>query len=123
MKPIFRHIKKLTVVFVAAAAMLVPYFPASAYNTEAGAQLDRIKDNGIPVVYISIDEEAEGYGTIREMNDSIDHSVECKGTVRIDVPDGYKGDYSDIVLEDTEELPLEYIRGRGNFTWQADKKG
>lgn len=56
------------------------------------------------------------------MNESIDHSVKCTGTVRIDVPDGYKGDYSDEALSDTEELQLDYVRGRGNITWIADKK-
>ena len=42
--------------------------------------------------------------------------------MRIDVPEGYTGDYSDAVLEDTDELQLDFIRGRGNITWIADKK-
>ena len=81
-----------------------------------------LSDNGIPVLYISIDEEAEGYGTIAEMNESPDHSVECTGTVRLDVPDGYTGDYSSKPLSDTSELKLSYIRGRGNSTWGSPKK-
>ena len=56
------------------------------------------------------------------MNESPDHSARCTGTVRIDVPEGYTGDYSDAVLEDTDELQLDFIRGRGNITWIADKK-
>ena len=88
----------------------------------AAFDLNEIKDNGIPVLYISIDESAEGFATISEMNESPDHSVMCTGTVRLDVPDGYTGDYSDEVLSDTKELKLEYIRGRGNSTWGAPKK-
>ena len=83
---------------------------------------NNIEDNGIPIVYITIDESAEGFGTIEEMNASPDHSVECTGTVKITVPDGYTGDYSDTVLSDTKELKLDYIRGRGNTTWMCDKK-
>lgn len=84
--------------------------------------LAELDDNGIPVLYISIDEDAEGYGTIEQMNESEDHSVECTGTVRLDVPDGYKGDYSSKELKDTDELKLDYIRGRGHSTWTGNKK-
>lgn len=108
---------KCLTAFTAAAVLSAAVMPAA----DAYGSID-ITDNDLPIVYINIDETAEGYATIREMNDSPDHSVKCTGTVRIDVPDGYKGDYSDTVLEDTEELAMEYIRGRGNLTWQADKK-
>ncbi len=79
-------------------------------------------NNGIPVLNINIDETAEGYGTIEQMNSSPDHSAECTGTIKLDVPDGYKGDYSDVALNGTENLELEYIRGRGHTTWMEDKK-
>lgn len=79
-------------------------------------------NNGIPVFNITIDETAAGYGTIEQMNSSPDHSAECTGTIKLDVPDGYKGDYSDVALNGTEDLELEYIRGRGHTTWMEDKK-
>ena len=53
---------------------------------------------------------------------SPDHSIECAGTVKLDVPEGYTGDYSSTALNDTAELKLSYIIGRGHSTWGADKK-
>ena len=98
----------------------VPAFTVSAAPDNTVSEL--LADNGLPVVYINIDETAEGYSTIEEMNSSPDHSAECTGTIQIDVPEGYKGDYSGEILTDTDELQLEYIRGRGNTTWSNDKK-
>ncbi|MBR6119856.1 MAG: CotH kinase family protein [Oscillospiraceae bacterium] len=79
-------------------------------------------DSGLPVLYVNVDESAEGYGTVAEMNASPDHSVSCTGSISLDVPEGYTGDYSDAALSDLNNVKLEYIRGRGNSTWQADKK-
>ena len=84
--------------------------------------LEALQDNNIPLLTINIDENADGYGTIEEMNNSKVHTVNCTGTIQIDVPDGYKGDFSEEILSDTSELKLDYIRGRGNFTWLGDKK-
>ena len=101
--------KKITLALTISAALLMSALPV--YSVEY-TDLSVIEANNIPVVYINIDENAEGFGTIEEMNDSFDHTVKCTGTVQIDVPDGYTGDYSDTILEDTDELQLEYIRGR-----------
>ena len=111
--------KKIISALTLSSALLMNTF--SVYSVEY-TDLSVIEANNIPIVYINIDENAEGFATIEEMNDSFDHSVRCTGTVKIDVPDGYTGDYSDTVLEDTDELQLEYIRGRGNVTWMVDKK-
>ena len=111
---------------LAVAVSSAPAFPfggeyAFAENYEV-IEPEELSDNGIPVLYISIDEYAEGYATIEQMNSSPDHSAECTGTVKLDVPDGYMGDYSKEALKDTKELKLDYIRGRGNSTWGSDKK-
>lgn len=108
--------------FALSAALWVTPISVSAADKQNDDIMNILQDNNIPTVYLSIDESAEGYGTIQEMNESPDHTVKCTGTMRIDVPEGYTGDYSDIVLEDTDELQLDYIRGRGNITWIADKK-
>ena len=103
--------------------ILVTAVPVSAGEIPENNDLSMLTDNNIPVVYITVDNSAEGFSTFEEVNESENHSAKCTGTVRIDVPDGYKGDYSDTVLEDTEELQLAYMRGRGNVTWGfADKK-
>ena len=118
----FVGVASALMMFTASAPTLLPgggYVYAAGTDSFDLAELD---DNGIPVLYISIDEKAEGYGTIEQMNESEDHSVECTGTVRLDVPDGYKGDYSSKALEDTDELALDHIRGRGHSTWTGSKK-
>ena len=77
-------------------------------------------DNGIPVVYIAID-ESEGH-TIEDMNSSSDHSVECYGTLQIVVPEGFASCDLEITPESLGPVKLEYIRGRGNTTWSSLKK-
>ena len=76
-------------------------------------------ESSIPVMYFNIDENE---GSILAMNSSEDHSVECYGTVDIQVPNGFVSEYETEQMEDQEGLVLEYIRGRGNSTWGADKK-
>ena len=77
-------------------------------------------DNGIPVVYLNID---ESQGTIDEMLTSPDHTAYCYGTFRVDVPEGFHYcDFPDLSCESISELAMS-IRGRGNSTWRnADKK-
>ncbi|MBQ1660300.1 MAG: CotH kinase family protein, partial [Clostridia bacterium] len=116
-----KQVKILSLIFSACLCMTAAAPALSVYGEEPSVE-EILADNNIPVVYISIDENAEGYCTIEEMNSSPDHSSECTGTVQIDVPEGYKGDYSDEILADTDELKLEYIRGRGHTTWMEDKK-
>jgi len=77
-------------------------------------------NNGIPVVYVEID---ESQGTIADMIASPDHSVCCYGTVSIDVPEGFRySDFPDVECESFTDLAMS-IRGRGNSTWvRNDKK-
>ena len=76
--------------------------------------------HGIPVMYLNIDESK---GTIDAMNNSPDHSANCYGTVDIKSPAGYKSEYTGAECQDLTGLELEYIRGRGNSTWEwFDKK-
>ena len=89
--------------------------------------------NGIPLIIIRIDESDKAvadanenddehtYGKISDMNDSEDHSVRCVGTVEFIVPDEYKGEYGSVSVPDGE-VKLEYIRGRGNSTWEIAVK-
>ena len=80
---------------------------------------DDIPDNGIPVVYINIDETQ---GTIQEMIESPNHSVYCYGTVSIVVPEGFHySDFPDTACESFTGLSMS-IRGRGNSTWQKSMK-
>ena len=105
----------VTVLLLALLLGQICAFPVFAEQTPA-------VENGLPVLYVNVDETAEGCGTVAEMNASGDHSVSCTGTITLDVPDGYTGDYSDEPLSDLEDAAMEYIRGRGNSTWEADKK-
>ena len=103
---------KILVSLTLSAAVLFTAVPVAAQEND---DLSMLADNNIPVVYITVDETAEGFSTFEEVNESPDHSARCTGTVRIDVPDGYTGDYSDTVLEDTEELQLDYMRDMGTY--------
>lgn len=89
------------------------------FSCVAFADTAQVEDHGIPVVYINIDESEE---TIDDMNSSPDHSVKCTGTVDIRVPEGYAGGIGDGPFTDQENLTLKYIRGRGNTTWESEKK-
>ena len=77
--------------------------------------------NGIPLVIIEID-ESEGNNTIEEMNASEDHSVKCTGTMQIIVPEGFTYCDTDTAPESLGPVKLEYIRGRGQTTWEYPKK-
>ena len=109
----------LMIAVVAAAVLLYGTNASYAAGTEKTTE-EILADNGLPVVYINIgDEEFE------KVNESDDHSYRCEsGTVTITVPEGYKGDYSEAELDDTDlnDLEIEYFRGRGNSTWSTDKK-
>ena len=76
-------------------------------------------DNGLPVVYLNIDESR---GTIEDMIRSGDHSVYCYGKLSIDVPEGFHySDFPDLACVSFEDLDMS-IRGRGNSTWREAKK-
>ena len=72
----------------------------------------------VPTVYVNID---ESLGTINDMNNSKEHNVNCYGEMTVKVPAGYKSPYTDETYTGGT-YPLEYIRGRGNSTWDATKK-
>ena len=75
----------------------------------------------VPTVYINIDEDLV---RIDEMNGDEDHKTNCYGDMTVKVPDGYQSAYGDATTcaETNGTYKLEYIRGRGNSTWDADKK-
>ena len=88
-------------------------------NASAASEDAPVVDNGIPVVYLYIDESR---GTIEDMIKSPDHSTYCYGKLSIDVPDGFHySDFPELACEDFEDLDMS-IRGRGNSTWRENKK-
>ena len=72
----------------------------------------------LPVVSFDLD---ESQGSIDAMNGSADHSRECYGSMTLTVPQGYTSEYTGEEVQGGT-FDLEYIRGRGNSTWSADKK-
>ena len=72
----------------------------------------------LPVLWFDID---ESQGSISAMNGDPFHDTECYGSVHLQVPEGFQSEYTDQAQEDVT-LDLEYIRGRGNSTWDNDKK-
>ncbi|MBO5993920.1 MAG: CotH kinase family protein [Firmicutes bacterium] len=107
----------LLVLFVILTAVLLVTGAAFA---EDGDELP--VNNGLPVVYLNID-ESEGHTTIEEMLNSPGHIDTCDGKISIKVPEGFHySDFPEVDLESVEGLDMT-IRGRGNSTWaRADKK-
>ena len=75
-------------------------------------------EESIPTLYFDID---ESLGSVSAMNGDPEHDTECYGRVTVQIPDGFQCEYTDQPLQ-TQTYDLEYIRGRGNSTWDADKK-
>lgn len=77
-----------------------------------------MQDNGIPALRLSIDPDE-----YQKMIDSPLHEYRAVGaTISLDVPEGFTGEFSTTELPDLVDLSLEYIRGRGNTTWQDLKR-
>lgn len=74
--------------------------------------------NDIPMVEFDLDETQ---GTVAEMNGDKEHNTECYGKVTLTVPEEYQSEYSSLKFR-TETYDLDYVRGRGNSTWSAEKK-
>ena len=84
-----------------------------------GSDEEVVIDNGIPVVYLNIDETR---GSISDMNESPDHSVYCYGNITIDVPEGFHySDFPDVDPNGLDNVEMS-MRGRGNSTWDRNKK-
>lgn len=76
-------------------------------------QAEEFKPVDLPVIYIEI---SGGREETDKMNSSPDHSYRCSGMMDILVPENYPGPQ-----ENLRDLKIEYIRGRGNGTWNMSK--
>ncbi|MBR6957822.1 MAG: CotH kinase family protein [Erysipelotrichaceae bacterium] len=110
-----KHIPVLKTAFFYFSAFILL---AAMFSQPVSAETDEeTVDNGIPVVYINID---ESQGTIARMYDSVDHNVYCYGTISVSVPEGFHySDFQGTVLESIDGLTMS-MRGRGNSTWSAN---
>ena len=114
---------------VLSAVLLLTVLPVTVL---AAVDVPTTPQNGIPLVIVRIDESdatiaaarqsdsEHPYGKIADMNGSNDHSVRCKGTVEILVPDSFTSEYGSSAVP-AGEIELDYIRGRGNSTWSTDE--
>lgn len=75
-------------------------------------------EEDIPTVSLDI---GESKTPIESMNGDLSHQTECYGNMTLNIPKGYKSEYTDKELK-TGTYELDYIRGRGNSTWGPDKK-
>ena len=114
---------------VLSAVLLLTVLPVTVL---AAVDVPTTPQNGIPLVIVRIDESdatiaaarqsdsEHPYGKIADMNGSNDHSVRCKGTVEILVPDSFTSEYGSSAVP-AGEIELDYIRGRGNSTWSTNE--
>lgn len=92
----------------------------SGGKVQAASEKTDTSNAKIPVLQITIDESR---GTIEDMNNDKEHNTECYGSIRFTIPAHYTSEYGTIGIEDGEEMELDYIRGRGNSSWNnGDKK-
>ena len=122
--------KKALSLFLSASIVLSVVF---ALPFTAKADVPAVPENGIPLFVINVDESDETiaaaaasdadhtYGTIEDMNSSKDHSVRCLGNVNVAVPDGFVSEYGSSYAPEGN-IEMKYMRGRGNTTWDSDKK-
>ena len=116
MKKLFRHGLFTRIVLPVFFLLIIFCFHGAVHAEETD---ETMPDNGIPVVYVNVD---ESQGTIEDMLSSPDHSVYCYGTVSIEVPEGFHyADLPDIDQASVHDLAMS-IRGRGNSTWGYPKK-
>lgn len=90
-------------------------------KAEALIRSIRFYRESIPTVYVNIDETL---GSIEAMNADPVHETVCYGSLTIRVPDGYVSEYDEKEPQAYSggEYQMEYIRGRGESTWQEAKK-
>lgn len=91
--------------------------PAASGDAEIYLRTIQFVADSVPVVTIDIDESK---GTIEAMNSDDYHQTMCYGSITIDVPSDFEGGYDDSYTGGTYEM--EYIKGRGNSTWNRPKK-
>lgn len=99
---------KAVVILLVIAAVLAVSVNACATDSEGIFQPD-----DLPVIYLEI---SGGQAEIDRMNSSPDHSYRCTGSMSIIMPSGYTG-----IQENIRDLPIDYIRGRGNGSWNMSK--
>ena len=96
------------VILLVIAAVLAVSANACASDAEELFQPD-----DRPVICLEI---SGGQAEIDRMNSSPDHSYRCTGSMSIIMPSGYTG-----IQENIRDLPIDYIRGRGNGSWNMSK--
>nr|MCR5797118.1 CotH kinase family protein [Eubacterium sp.] len=75
-------------------------------------------EGSTPVIKIDVDKDIS---TMDAINASPKHTVYGAGDMKVEIPEGYKSEYTDDKLKNAT-YELEYIRGRGNSTWETEKK-
>ena len=115
--------------FISACVTITPVRDKASGEAPEGAsqeaeaytdQDDQVFTPGtLPVVYLNID---GGQEEIDKMNASPEHTYCCHGTMDLFIPEGYESPYEDGTFESLEGLEMEYIRGRGNSSWNHEKK-
>ncbi len=125
------HIKAFIIVMITAVLFSALFCITSTNYVYAEGYT--APQNGIHLWTIFVDESDEGiaaaseadpkheYGNIDAMNESEFHTVRCVGDVSVQVPEGFTGDYGSGVVPEGN-IELQYIRGRGNSTWETYKK-
>ncbi len=85
--------------------------------------------SSFPTLYLDLDStqddtseenKAKGYGTLAQVLASRDHDVRCSGLASLIVPEGFVDEYG-AGQESFKDVELDYVRGRGNSTWDEKR--
>ncbi len=121
-KHIIKHFQVIMLTTTLVAGLFNGNIYAAPLKAQEAAQLsvDDTANIAIPTLNITIDESK---GTIEDMNSDVKHNKRCYGSINFTIPDYYTAEYDTIGIESGKDITLDYIKGRGNYSWNnGDKK-
>lgn len=121
-KRIVKRFQAIMLTVALAAALFNGDICSVSLKTHAATKnsVENVSDSTIPVLNITIDESK---GTIADMNNDKEHNAKCYGSIDFAIPNNYVSEYGAIGIKSGQEIKLDYIRGRGNSSWNnGDKK-
>lgn len=120
-----KHIIKFFQILMFAFVLVTPLLNGNIFFTPLKIQAavkeseEYISDTNIPTLNITIDEKK---GSIDDMNNDPEHNKKCYGNISFSIPKNYVAEYGKIGIQSEKSIQLDYIKGRGNYSWNNGKK-
>lgn len=120
-----RRIVKRIWAFMLTTTLMVGAFNGNVFFTPlkahaiAKTSTEDTSNSTLPILNITIDESK---GTIEDMNNDREHNTKCYGSINFNIPNNYVPEYGSLGIESEQEIELDYIKGRGNSSWNEGSK-